>query len=150
MPVRGGSIISEKDYLENRVDKQISWYDKKSAVHKKCFYGLRILQLLLTASIPFLTGLVLTYPNILKLISFFGFVLTVLEGILSLTKVYEKWIQYRKICELLKKEKYMYSTNSGVYSTHDTDRFKTLVERCESIISDENLNWTNLTNARKK
>ncbi|WP_331250497.1 DUF4231 domain-containing protein [Ligilactobacillus murinus] len=148
--VKGDGIISEKDYLKGRLDAQISWYDEKSAAHKKWFYGLRVLQLLLTASIPFLTGLVLTYPSILKLISFFGFLLTVLEGILSLTKVHEKWIQYREICELLKKEKYMYLTKTGVYNTPGTDCFKTLVERCESIISNENLNWTNLTNARKK
>lgn len=44
----------------------------------------------------------------------------------------------------------MYLTKTGVYNSPDTDYFKTLVERCETIISKENLNWTNLTNARKK
>ena len=44
----------------------------------------------------------------------------------------------------------MYLTKTGVYNSPDTDYFKTLVERCETIISKENLNWKNLTNARKK
>lgn len=147
---KGGIFISEKEYLKERLDDQIAWYDKKSAYNKMWFYLMRFIQLILTSAIPFLTSLVLTYPCILKVISFIGFLLTILEGILSISKVHEKWIQYREICELLKKEKYMYLTKTGVYNSPDTDYFKTLVERCETIISKENLNWTNLTNARKK
>lgn len=148
--IQGEIFISEKEYLKERLDDQINWYDKKSTRHKIWFYLFKFIQLVLTASIPFLTSLVLTYPWILKVISFIGFLLTIIEGILSISKVHEKWIQYREICEFLKKEKYMYSTRTGIYNSPNTDCFKTLVERCETIISKENLNWTNLTNTRKK
>ena len=61
--------------------------------------------------------------------------------------LFGKWEEVHKF---LKKEKYMYSTRTGIYNSPNTDCFKTLVERCETIISKENLNWTNLTNTRKK
>jgi hypothetical protein len=55
----------------------------------------------------------------------------------------ENWIEYRSICETLKHEKFMYLYKTGVYRD-DTNRFEYFVERVESIISQENINWASL------
>ena len=46
----------------------------------------------------------------------------------------------------------MYQTQTGVYKNEE-DKFALLVERCETIISSENINWANLqtdTSKRKE
>ena len=63
----------------------------------------------------------------------------------GLHNFHENWIEYRKTSELLKNEKYTYLNKAGVYKELlDDDRFILLVERCESIISHENINWANM------
>jgi hypothetical protein len=138
-----------ENYKNNRLEEQIKWYDKKSTCEKKIYYFLRLSQLILSALIPVLTGLVLKFHIFILIISFFGGAITVIEGIASFTKVHEKWIQYRQICELLKQEKFSFEASAGIYDDNSADVFKTLVQRCESIISSENINWANLDNAKK-
>lgn len=136
-------------YETERLNNQITWYDSKSQFEKKHYYHIRTLQLFFSSSIPVLTGLVLNCHYILTVIAILGALVTVLEGISSVKKYHEKWIQYRTIAEALKKEKYIYSVSAGVYDSEDTDTLKTLVERCESIISSENINWANMDNNKK-
>lgn len=136
-------------YKRERLDEQINWYDKKSQLEKKWYYRIRTSQLMLSASIPVLTGFVLNYHWILKGIAIIGATITILEGISSVKKYHEKWIQYRTIAEALKKEKFTFSAHAGVYDSENIDTFKTLVERCESIISSENINWANMDNNKK-
>ncbi|MGQ7438348.1 DUF4231 domain-containing protein, partial [Streptococcus suis] len=65
------------------------------------------------------------------------------ESAISLSKHRDNWIDYRRTTELLKHEKYMSLTKTGVYK-NENDSFALLVERCETIISSENINWANL------
>ncbi len=50
--------MTQEEYLQERVDDQIEWHDKKSAWNQKCYKRLRILEIVAAASIPFLTGLI--------------------------------------------------------------------------------------------
>ncbi len=72
-----------------------------------------------------------------------GVIITLLNFVLSLNKYHENWIQYRMTCELLKHERYLYRTGSGEYAQLDA-AFQRLVNRCESIISSENIDWAQL------
>ena len=45
-------------------------------------------------------------------------------------------------CESLKKEKFLYLAEARPYDK--SDRFNLLVERVESLISEENTNWSEL------
>ena len=76
---------------------------------------------------------------------------TVTEGILTLTKWHEKWIAYRSNAVALKREEYSYLTSSGAYSElNDDEKFHTLVDRTEDIISNENTNWASLGKKKGK
>ena len=74
------------------------------------------------------------------------------ESLISLSNHQSNWTQYRTTAETLRHEKYMYQTQTGVYKNEE-DKFALLVERCETIISSENINWANLqtdTSKRKE
>lgn len=71
--------------------------------------------------------------------------IVILVALHGLHNFHENWIEYRKTSELLKNEKYTYLNKAGVYKElSDDERFILLVERCESIISHENINWANM------
>ena len=46
--------MSPDEYLQERLDDQIKWYDKKSAWNQKCFKQLRAVEILFSVTVPFL------------------------------------------------------------------------------------------------
>lgn len=143
------SKMNEQEYLKQRLDDQIDWYDKKSMFNQKWFKRLRNIELLLSALIPFLVGYIPQYNFLALCVGVIGVIITFITGALSLYKFQENWIEYRTVCETLKHEKFMYLTSSGIYATTENP-FLLLVERVESIISHENSNWTQLQRGSNK
>ncbi|KGR91350.1 hypothetical protein CD30_05905 [Ureibacillus massiliensis 4400831 = CIP 108448 = CCUG 49529] len=136
--------MSEEEYFQERLDDQINWYDKKSARSQKLYKSLKGIVIFLSASIPFFVGFISDFEFWEIVVSAIGVSIAVIEAWLGITKYHEHWIEYRSICETLKHEKYMYLTRTGVYDNENP--FKVLVERVESIISKENVNWASLNN----
>jgi hypothetical protein len=136
--------ISEESYFKDRLENQINWYDDKSIRDQKKFKRFKGTVIVLSASIPFFVGFISHHTFWKIVVSVIGVIIVVIEGWLGLTKYHEHWIEYRSICETLRHEKYMYLTRTGVYETDNP--FKLLVERVESIISKENVNWASLNN----
>lgn len=134
--------MDENQYFEERLEEQITWYDKNSLKHKNTYYKLKVIQIILSTLIPFLVGFVKFHGFFTLLVGVLGVSIASIEGILTLGKYHENWIEYRRICETLKHEKYMYSTRTGIYKNEAP--FENLVERVESIISQENINWAAL------
>jgi hypothetical protein len=136
--------IAEEVYFQERIENQINWYDKKSIHSQKLYKRLKCLVMILSASIPLTVGFIRNYEFWEIVVSVIGVFIVCIEGWLSITKYHEYWIEYRSICETLKHEKYMYLTRTGVYNIENP--FNLLVERVESIISKENVNWASLNN----
>lgn len=139
--------ITEAAYIDERLEHQISWYDGKSARCQQLYKRIKRTEIILATAIPVLAGLVDSCPIIAYLLGILGGTIAVLEGYLSIGKYHENWIDYRSICETLRHEKYMYLTKTGVYKTEDS--FELLVERIESVISKENVNWANLNKPKE-
>lgn len=140
--------MDKHQYIEERLEQQITWYDNKSICHQNTYKRWKLVQIILSASIPFIAG----YVDVLKVLAILtgalGVIITSIEGYLSLGKQHENWIEYRKICETLKHEKYMYETGTGVYNTDE--KFEVLIERVETIISQENVNWAGINTNKTK
>lgn len=132
----------EEEYIKTRIDDQINWYDKKSISHQSIYKSWKITQIIISASIPFVVGYVDSLRFLAIVVGAMGVVITCIEGILTLGKHHENWIEYRSICETLRHEKYMYLTRTGIYKNEGS--FSNLVERVESVISQENVNWAAL------
>lgn len=139
------------EYLTDRLDDQINWYDKKSTTQKKWYYCLKVVTLICTSSIP-VSSVIFRHQSFTAIITaIMAAIATVTEGIMTLTKCHEKWIVYRSNAEVLKHEKYSYLTSSGAYSNlNDTEKFHNLVDRTENIISNENTNWASLGKKKGK
>ena len=107
--------MDEKDYLRDRVDQQIEWYDTKSKKAKRRNTICKTIVILVAALIPFVANF--TSQNLIfKIaISCLGVVITITEGISNFNKFSELWIEYRTVCETLRHEKYMYDIQSIVH-----------------------------------
>ena len=110
--------MNEQEYLETRVNDQISWYDKKSLWNKKMFIRFKVLETIFALMIPFLIGYITTERIELQLtVGFIGVVVAVVTNVVTLLKLQENWIEYRTVAESLKHEKFMFVTRSGPYIT---------------------------------
>jgi hypothetical protein len=140
--------MNEEEYLEQRLEKEIQWYSKKSRHNKRWFNILRLIEMVSAALIPFLSGSVEKVSYFPWIIGFLGVLIAVSAATGSLFKFQENWIQYRTTSEQLKHEKYLYLTETESYHNND-EKFMTLVERVESLISKENSLWAKHTKKTK-
>jgi len=49
-------MISAEEYIEQRLSDQIGWYDRKSGTNQRWFKRLRFAEIVVAATIPFLSG----------------------------------------------------------------------------------------------
>jgi hypothetical protein len=132
--------MDESEYLKERLDDQINWYDRKSIKNQRTYKVLQLVLIVSAASIPFISGYVSDKLPVLNLLlGAIGVLITAITGILSLYKFQENWISYRTTCETLRHEKFLFLTKTDLYN--GTDALNLLVQRVESLISKENSNW---------
>ena len=132
--------MNQEEYLKNRLDDQIGWYDRKSMQNQKWFKRLQVAAVLASATIPFLSGYITETSLLLKIsVGLLGLAVAAITAVLGLYKFQENWLEFRTTCESLKHEKYLFLTKSDPYDGEEP--FKLLVERVESLISKENTAW---------
>lgn len=132
-------------YINERLDNQIEWYDKKSSSNQSRFKRCKWAEMALGGIIAVLTPAITACELIKYIIATSSAGIVIVVALHGLHNFHENWIEYRKTSELLKNKKYTYLNKAGVYKELlDDDRFILLVERCESIISHENINWANM------
>lgn len=140
--------MNEQDYIKNRIDAQFEYYNKKGTQCKNRYQSLKSIVILLSVSIPLMTGFITNETFWLKVaIGVAGVIIALIEGIQSLYKYHDNWLLCRNAAEFLTREKLYYQTNSGPYS--DGADLKKLVERVESFTSDENKSWTAISQEKK-
>ena len=125
------------DYIENRLKKQLNWYEKKAKENLYRYYIIQILILGVGALIPIVNVVDGPELAIRVLSSILGAIIVGATGILQLTKAQEIWIVSRSSAETLKKEYNLYMLKAGDYSdTNLTDemRDKLFIERSESVM----------------
>lgn len=119
-----------------RLEEQIKWYDRKSSLNQQFFRWLKILEIIVAAFIPFLSGI--SAPAILT--GGAGVLIVVLEGLQHLFQFQHNWITYRSTCENLKHEKYLWLAKAGPYTKIENPD-AVLADRIESLISQEHAKW---------
>ena len=126
------------DPVEDRLEDQISWYDRKSTSNQRVYKRIKITEIVAAAVIPFLGAFNL--PNVGWWTGGLGVLITVLEGLLHLNQYQQNWIAYRSTCESLKHEKYVYLAKASPYAGVADPR-ALLAERVESLVSQEHAKW---------
>jgi hypothetical protein len=140
--------MNEEEYLNDRLNDQIDWYDKKSQTSQKWFKRLRLLEIVAATIIPFIAGIGQNIPYYSIIISLLGVMIAISAGLSALYKYHENWIEYRTISETLKHEKYLFQTKCSPYDCDES--FCKLVQRVEGLISKENTQWSRYSGEVKK
>jgi Protein of unknown function (DUF4231) len=132
-------MISPEDYIEQRLNDQISWYDRKSGTNQRWFKRLRFAEIVAAATIPFLSGFADKSFQIKITIGVLGVVVAVIASVLGLLQLQVRWIEYRATAESLRKEKFLFLTQTEPYDK--ADAFHLLVQRVEGLLSKESIEW---------
>ena len=142
--------MNEEKYMLERVDEQITWYENKSSFNQRWFKRLQVISILAASTIPFLTGYSTGENESIRIIiGVLGLLIACVSAILNLYKFQEHWIEYRTTCESLRHEKFLFITKTIPYDNDEA--FNNLVQRIESLISKENIDWLhNLTKQAKQ
>jgi len=135
--------MTSDEYMSDRVDDQIKWYDQKSQRAQRWFKIFRAVEVIAAGSIPLFAGFGGGASWSVVVAGVLGAVVAILASLLSLNQFQENWIEYRTTCESLKHEKYLFLTKAEPY--HEEDPFGLFVQRIESLISKENSAWSQYT-----
>ncbi|MEO6757885.1 MAG: DUF4231 domain-containing protein [Saprospiraceae bacterium] len=140
IPKQAPDTPTPTDYLRDRIDDQIGWYEMKSKRNKQWYHLSRTLTILGGALIPLCVGYSDSWNWLKYLAGALGVVIAITEGILGLKKFKDNWFTYRSAAEALRREKQFYLHRVGDYSDPAV-AFPNFVQRAEQIMSSENSSW---------
>ena len=132
-------MISPEEYVEQRINDQIGWYDRKSTTNQRWFKRLRFAEIVAAAAIPFLSGFADNSFPIKIAIGALGVFVAVIASLLGLLQLQVHWIEYRATAESLRREKFLFLTQTAPYDMDDA--FHLFVQRVEALLTKENTEW---------
>jgi hypothetical protein len=124
-----------EDYLKNRYQDQISWYDRKAIRNKRLYNVFQTCVILFSGLAAILAALNPQWekPALIILTT----LATAFSMIMVAYRYQELWMNYRTVCETLRKEIHYYTARIGEYHTSSSPR-QLFVQRVEAFISREN------------
>lgn len=125
-----------EDYITSRLEPQILYYEKRSALFRREHNVLSILTLFLIAAIPFLTILLDLTTSVRFAIAAVGIAALILSSILYFHNAREQWHTCHELAQALQSEKAHYLYGAGAYQAIDTQEEKDalFVAACEEIL----------------
>ena len=82
-------------YIKNRLDDQITWYDKKAQQAQRTYKRMQLTELIVATAIPLLANYTASCPAIAFVVGLLGGIITVIEGTERLGRYHENWVEYR-------------------------------------------------------
>ena len=145
--------MTEEEYLSQRLDDQIMWYDRKAASSQQYYVRIQAMIFLCALLIPFLLILQAILPTETSRIiqvaaGMISVLLAFLVGFQSFQTLKDNSASYRATTEALKHEKFLFLARSEKYSGEFA--FVELVESVEGIISREESDWTQALRTQRK
>jgi hypothetical protein len=141
--------MTPDDYIAQRLDAQIAWYDRKSVRSQRSYKSLRIIEVVVAASIPFMVGYITDVrPSVALVVGLAGVAVAGIGGLLEINQCQENWSAYGTTCESLQHHKYRLL--AGADPCGGDDAFNSLVDNVESLTSKENTNWSEYIKSQSK
>lgn len=152
--------MTQEDYIKDRLDDQINWYEGKSSFNQKkhkFWQVMKIVSALLITTISlwapanlFKTGDEITdfHVNLTHIIGVIGAFVVFIESFVKIFDYEKLWIKYRSTAEKLKREKLLFETHSKPY--HTKEAFNLMVQRCEAIMQDEVQGWVEVVSEKEE
>ena len=141
---------AEKNYLLDRVFRQMKYFSDCSQSNKKKYHVLTILCLIFNGVVPFIMlfdGVKWAAPFVKYVVTALSSAAGILTAIMALKKYRELWVQSRICLEQMKRAVSMYFMRTGEFAGLDKDpekRKQTLFAVFENIVINEHNQWTEL------
>src|SRR3954452_16212337 len=132
------NVMNEQPPILDRLDDQISWYDRKSQSAQKRYKVLKLVQVVAAALLPLLPVFGIPHPE--KVSAVLGLVILIIETVQQLNQDQQNRVIYRSTCEALKHEKYLFLSDAGPYKDAENP-LALLADRIEGLISQEHAKW---------
>ena len=129
-----------KNYIKDRIIKQIEWYDRKSIIKQKRYKALIVTSTILNAIIPAIVLLSEQSIFIKLILTCFSSAAGLINTIIALFDYKKLWIQYRTNCEQLKSILYRFFLQIEEFNNTEQNKLiyrNTFVSLCESYITKE-------------
>ena len=131
--------MDDSEYIKERVDSRIAWYDNASSSAKRNYRMLGMLQVVTATLIPGVVALDSLLPDSELLIAFLGCLVALAGAISNFNQYHMRWLHYRATCENLMRQKFLYVTHAKPYDGQDS--FLLFVETMENLMSSEVNDW---------
>lgn len=132
------------EYIKNRFKESLMWYEKYAYIYRYKFIFYSMVNIILSSSIPLITLWGIDDFGLKNkiLIGIMSTLISIISGYLFLREPKNKWYEYRKYAELLKK---LYSIKV-IEELNENDFLKKL----ETILEIEGENWYSVLDKNKK
>lgn len=150
---RDYATMDPEQYIAERLNEAIAWYDKSANWHKKVYLRMRAMTVIGGALVPVLVNIDLPYVDILTTI--LSLVVVLLVSLESVYHFREQWTNYRSTEQQLRNQYFRFTSNDGAYSSCSREEaFRQFVGRIEETIESENAAtmkiMTTITEARTR
>ena len=141
--IRPTGLGEGKHPIQDRLEDQIGWYDRKSQTAQRCYKTLKLAQMIIAGLIPLVSIFPVPEPQFKWVTAVLGLLVLIIEAVQQLNQDQQNWIAYRSACEALKHEKYLHLACAGPYADAENSekRLALLVDRIEGLISQEHAKW---------
>lgn len=153
LPPRGFAAMTPEQYIAERLNPNIAWYDKTANANKEKYLRMRATTVICGALVPVMVNITIPYINILTTVT--SLIVVLLVSLESVYHYREQWTNYRSTEQNLRNEYFFFTTSSGPYQEmSDADAYLIFVDRVEDIIEAENSStlkvMSTLTEAKSK
>jgi hypothetical protein len=142
LPPRDLGSMTPKEYISERLNESIAWYDKNSSVLKSRFLNMRAITVISSALVPVLINLNIEVFDLNIDFKIITTILSLMVVILvSFESVYHysaQWTNYRSTEQFLRKEYFRFTTREGEYAeASEEEAYRIFVQRVEGAIQAE-------------
>lgn len=140
LPVRKYGELSPEQYIEERLNDQLRYYDRTATRAKRRYLQSRLVSVIAAALVPVLINV--KFPLSDYVTTALSVLVVLIVSLESVFHFREQWVNSRSTSEALRKEYFQFTSSEGPYATFGDDAkaaFRHFVGRAESMIEVENL-----------
>ena len=136
LPLRGFGKLTPEEYVDERLNPEISYYNKSATRAKQRYLQMRAITVVGGALVPVLVNVHVAYLDILT--TALSLVVVLFVSLETVYRYREQWTNYRTAEQNLRNEYFIFTSQAGPYVGQDeASAFAIFVNRIEQAIEAE-------------
>ncbi len=137
-----------KDYIDQRIQEQITWFERESTRNRHCYHFTKVLLTVTAAITPALASFIKDSTSVQIVVGIVSALTAILANINGIFNFRDKYITFRDAAEYIKSETLLFETGAGKYKNaeHSSSLF---VDTIEQYIINLNSNWKKMLSTDK-